>query len=204
MMEDGRVDGAGVHLGYVEWRPSQQPRGPAVLLLHGMSSNALFWLRVANQLKSRRVVAIDLRGHGRSDRPGDGYTAAVMAEDVARAIDALQLGPVLVAGHSWGAAVGLELSVRRPDIPSALVLIDGPTAGLSGRMGLASADEQMRPPPPCYRDLEEAEKDQARFLGDAWGEDPGRDRGRHPPSGAGARRRGGRDLGRQGDQRGGS
>ncbi len=142
-----------------------------MVLLHGMSSNALFWLRVARHLPTRRVVAIDLRGHGHSDRPSDGYTAAAMAADVARAIEVLALGAAVVVGHSWGAAVGLELSVRSQRSMAALVLIDGPTAALSGRMTFAEADEQMRPPPPCYHDLEEAERDQARFLGDAWGDD---------------------------------
>jgi pimeloyl-ACP methyl ester carboxylesterase len=171
IVEDKWVDAGGLRLSYVEWRPSAPPSGPTLLLLHGMSSNALFWLRVARHLQSRRVLAIDLRGHGRSDRPAAGYTAAVMAVDIGRAIEALELGPVVIGGHSWGAAVGLELCANRPDVASALVLIDGPTASLADCMTLELADTQMRPPAPCYVDLVEAERDQARFLGDAWRDD---------------------------------
>ncbi len=171
MFEEGSINGAGVRLSYVELRRPESTPSPALVLLHGMSSNALFWLRVARHVGSRRVVAIDLRGHGHSERPSAGYTAAVMATDVARAIEGLDLGPVVVAGHSWGAAVGLELCARRPAIASALVLIDGPTARLTDHMTYEQADSQMRPPAPCYGDLEEAERDQARFLGDAWGDD---------------------------------
>jgi pimeloyl-ACP methyl ester carboxylesterase len=170
-MEDRWVDGERTRLSYVEWHASSDSAGPTFVLLHGMSSNALFWLRVARQMPTRRVVAIDLRGHGHSERPSAGYTAAVMAEDVARAITALRLGEVVLAGHSWGSAVGLELSARHPGLTKALVLVDGPTASLSQHMSYELADCQMRPPAPCYREISEAEIDQARFLGAAWGED---------------------------------
>ena len=165
------MDVQDVRLGYVDWRPVGPSHGPVLVLLHGMSSNALFWTRVAGQLQNRHVVALDLRGHGHSDRPSSGYTAARMAADIASAIQALHLGAVVVVGHSWGAAVGLVLSSQWPDLASALVLVDGPTAHLSQRMTFAEADEQMRPPAPCYQDLLEAERGQARFLGGAWGAD---------------------------------
>jgi pimeloyl-ACP methyl ester carboxylesterase len=170
-VQDRSVEGAGIRLQYLDWRPADRTPRPAVVLLHGMSSNALFWGRVAHQLPEEHLIAIDLRGHGRSDRPNDGYNTETMAADVASAMTSLGLTHSVVVGHSWGAAVALVLAARWQQVTAALVLIDGPTASLSARMSLAQADEQMRPPPPCYAKIEDAENDQARFLGDAWGDD---------------------------------
>jgi pimeloyl-ACP methyl ester carboxylesterase len=171
-MEDRWVRGDGVTLRCVEWHLEQTSNGgPPLLLLHGMSSNALFWLRVAAELPQRRVLALDLRGHGHSDRPPQGYTAEVMAADVASAIRDLALAGLVVAGHSWGAAIALQLAATEPSLISRLALVDGPTASLAGRMSFEEADREMRPPSPCYRRPEEIDSDTERFLRDAWGND---------------------------------
>src|SRR5216683_3111680 len=67
---DGWLERDGVSLHYVEWRDeSSRGREPPVLLLHGLSSNARYWDRLARNLVGRRLIALDQRGHGLTGRP---------------------------------------------------------------------------------------------------------------------------------------
>src|SRR5205085_11353496 len=73
-MQEGFVERGGVRLHYLEWAPSAPvPREP-ILFLHGLSSNARFWERLAERLPERRLIALDQRSHGMSDRPAAGYS----------------------------------------------------------------------------------------------------------------------------------
>src|SRR5579884_313113 len=88
------------------------PSPTPLLLLHGLASASRIWDLVAPILaQDRRVVALDQRGHGRSEKPDAGYDfATIVADDVAAAAT-LGLGErFAVAGHSWGANVALELA----------------------------------------------------------------------------------------------
>ncbi len=170
-MADGFIERAGVRLHYVEWPAPTPQRPPAVFLLHGLSSNALVWSRLAPLLRGRRVVALDQRSHGLSDRPETGYSAAELVADAAHAITALDLGRPLVAGHSWGATVALELAATHPELASGLVFVDGPSTAMSGAMTWEEAANRMQPPLPVYPDLEGAAAVQHRYLGESWGED---------------------------------
>ncbi|MGH2517677.1 MAG: alpha/beta fold hydrolase, partial [Ktedonobacterales bacterium] len=113
-------------------------RAPApLLLLHGLASAARIWDLVAPILAhDRRVVALDQRGHGLSEKPDGGYDfASIVADDLAAA-DALDLGErFVVAGHSWGANVALELAAAHPDRVAALALVDGGFGMLRQRPG---------------------------------------------------------------------
>src|SRR5215469_10681171 len=98
-----------------------------LVLLHGLSSTADTWGLVAQQLCRRHLVlAFDLRGHGLSDQPVDGYDLVTIAEDVISAMARLGLGQVAVAGHGWGARVALTLAARHPALVSHLILVDCP------------------------------------------------------------------------------
>lgn len=135
---DGFVDAGPIRLRYREWAPSDGvASAPPLLLLHGLASSAHIWDLVApNLAQDRRVVALDQRGHGLSDKPDDGYDfASIVADDLA-AVDALGLGErFVVAGHSWGANVALELAAFRPERVAALLLIDGGFGMLRDRPG---------------------------------------------------------------------
>jgi pimeloyl-ACP methyl ester carboxylesterase len=76
---------------------------------------------------SHRVVNLDLPGHGDSDVPAgeDRLGVASFAEDAAALCDVLGLGPTVVVGHSGGAAVAVELAVRRPELVAAVAALDG-------------------------------------------------------------------------------
>ncbi|MFI5766365.1 MULTISPECIES: alpha/beta fold hydrolase [unclassified Streptomyces] len=113
--------------------PSPSPSGePAALLLHGLMGRAFHWAGTARWLgASRRVVALDQRGHGQSERPpttGPGSSVAYGREafvaDAEAAVEQLGLAPVTLIGHSMGALTAWQLAARRPDLVAALVICD--------------------------------------------------------------------------------
>ena len=171
VVEEGAFERAGVRLQWYEWRPDGPAREPALFLLHGLSSNGRFWERMVSHLGGRRIVALDQRSHGLSDRPESGYELDELVADAAAAIHELGLGRPLVAGHSWGAAVALALASEHPELAAGLVVIDGATSSFSRFMTWEQASERMQPPLPTYRDLEEAATATRGYLGDSWGED---------------------------------
>ena len=171
-MDQGWVERDGIRLHYLEWRPAEPSAGdPSLLLLHGLSSNARVWERTARLLPGRRIVALDQRSHGPSDRPATGNTLDDLVADAARAVAALGLGRPLVVGHSWGAAVALALTSAHSELTSGLVLVDGPVASFSRFMTWEEAAHRMQPPLPTYDGLEEAVAAQAGWIEGAWGDD---------------------------------
>lgn len=106
--------------------------GAPALLLHGFSDDGSCWASTAARFTSlgRRVVAPDARGHGRTPLlAGDEFTAAGRLADVERLAKVLELGNVVVVGHSMGAVTAMHLAADRPDLVRATVLIDPPLTG---------------------------------------------------------------------------
>ena len=174
----GWLDRDGVRLHYLEWTPEgDDAAGPAVLLQHGLSSNARYWERMAQPLGRRRLVALDQRGHGLTGRPPhgpalpDGYAMDALLEDAAFAISELGMGNPVVAGHSWGAAVALELVGTRPGIASGLVFIDGPVQSASNLFSWEDAQRVMQPPLPRFASFADAVAESQRDFEGAWGDD---------------------------------
>jgi pimeloyl-ACP methyl ester carboxylesterase len=120
---------------HVRHRPGLRSR--AFLLVHGLTSNAGQWDDVADRLaaEGHPVYAVDLRGHGRSDRPDEGHDTATAASDVAAVTTALGLRGLVVAGHSWGASVALRLAALHPDLVAGLALVDGGWVDFAGAVG---------------------------------------------------------------------
>lgn len=121
------------------------------LLVHGLASNARLWDGVARRLAAagHEVVAVDLRGHGRSEETDDGYDTATAAADLAALVSGLgwtgEREPV-VAGQSWGGNVVLTLAAEHGDV-AAIALVDGGWIHLSDRF--PTFDEcwaQLAPP----------------------------------------------------------
>ena len=126
---------------YLEWH-SPIAEGEAIeqkniLLLHGLTSCAQTWSFVAPLLSTRfNVYAMDLRGHGDTDKPDNGYDIDTLCEDVASFIETLGLQNTVVAGHSWGASVAARLAAYRPDLVSHLMMIDGGFMSPGRRAGM--------------------------------------------------------------------
>ncbi len=99
-----------------------QPDQPAIVLIHGAGGNHLHWPHQLRRLKSYRVFAPDLPGHGKSSGLGeqaiDKY-AAVVADWMA----AIELEQAVIVGHSMGGAIAQTMAVQFPQLVSKLVLI---------------------------------------------------------------------------------
>jgi pimeloyl-ACP methyl ester carboxylesterase len=103
------LDLDGFRLAYREW--GAPGATDSVVLIHGITSSSLSWVRVAPALADRfRVVAMDLKGHGDSGRPASGYQLADQAREVDRLCEGLGLAEPIVIGHSWGGAIALILA----------------------------------------------------------------------------------------------
>jgi pimeloyl-ACP methyl ester carboxylesterase len=113
---------------------------PSTLLLHGITSSALSWMRVGPALANRyRVYALDMRGHGDSIKPSKGaYSLRHTADDAAAFIDFLGLERPLLIGHSWGGSTAMILASgaesQKLVPPFSQVILEDPAHnfGLSG------------------------------------------------------------------------
>jgi pimeloyl-ACP methyl ester carboxylesterase len=174
---DGWLERDGIPLHYLEWKPDEPGPDAPVLLLHGLSSNAHYWDRLATHLGDRRLVALDQRGHGLTGRPPRrppvpaGFAMEELIEDAVLVIEALDLGRPVLAGHSWGATVALELAARRSSLISALAFVDGPIQSASNLFSWEEAQGFMQPPLPRYTTFAEAIDDSRRDFDGAWADD---------------------------------
>ncbi len=117
----------GARLAYHEW----PGRGPTLLCVHGITANCHAWDRWAEQLApDYRVIALDLRGRGESDKP-PAYPVEVHQDpscyprDLDRVLHALRLETVSYLGHSLGAMIGVLFATSYPQRVRSLVLVDG-------------------------------------------------------------------------------
>lgn len=132
------VDIDAIRLHYLEWDPQgscsaeQEEQALSsdeipIVLLHGLGATADTWRLAAQDLcHEHLVVAFDLRGHGESAKPAEGYDLTTVAEDVIQGMATLGLGQVALVGHGWGARVSLVIAARHPALISHLVLVDCP------------------------------------------------------------------------------
>ncbi|MCC7077243.1 MAG: alpha/beta hydrolase [Acidimicrobiia bacterium] len=98
--------------------------GPPLVLVHGFTGTHEDWMDHVDWLaESWRVVTYDHRGHGRSGRT-DRYSLDLLRDDLAVLLDALDVGPAVLLGHSMGGMVVQELALRDPARATALVLMD--------------------------------------------------------------------------------
>jgi pimeloyl-ACP methyl ester carboxylesterase len=98
---------------------------PAFVFVHGWTCNHTFFApQAAHFARRHRVVSVDLRGHGESDKPQGPYPIAAYADDLAYLIEQLGLGPVVAVGHSSGGMTVLQLAAAYPDRVAAIVMVD--------------------------------------------------------------------------------
>lgn len=121
---DALIEANGLEFHYHEWGDTRSRH--AILLLHGFGQTSTAWDETAADLaREYRVIAIDQRGHGRSQRaPDRDYTRATQVEDLEALIEALGLRSVTLVGHAMGGANAICYAAEHPDVVSALVVIE--------------------------------------------------------------------------------
>jgi pimeloyl-ACP methyl ester carboxylesterase len=116
-----QVDGVRVH-----HQDAGPENGPAIILIHGFCASTLVWSEVFLPLASAgfRVIAVDLLGHGFSEKPKDGeYTIEAQARMVLRLMDQLGIERATLAGSSYGGAIAASIALDYPERVEKLVLV---------------------------------------------------------------------------------
>jgi len=122
----------------VTWSNVAESPGVPLLLIHGLASNARLWDGAARTLATmgHAVTAIDLRGHGLSDKPNTGYDMSTIADDISDVLLSVngynnpQNKPILL-GQSWGGNIVVECAHRHGALLRGVVAVDGGTIELS-------------------------------------------------------------------------
>lgn len=103
--------------------------GIPVVFVHGYGGNAEQWLAQLDHLRpTRRAVALDVRGHGRSSPPAsvDGYSVDGLVADIAAVVDSLRLTRFVLVGHSMGGSAVMGYAAAHPDRVAGLVMVGAP------------------------------------------------------------------------------
>lgn len=116
---------SGVRMAYVEFG---DPNGKPLLLIHGYTDSSRTWTNIAPYLKGRRLIAVDLRGHGDSSVPNCCFSVPEIANDVSEFITARNLGKIDVMGHSLGSMTAQYLAAFHPDQVDNLILVGSTSA----------------------------------------------------------------------------
>jgi pimeloyl-ACP methyl ester carboxylesterase len=110
--------------------------GSPIVLIHCFSCAINWWDGMVPILeRNHRVIALDLLGHGGSEKPGSGYTPPNQAKVVAEALDRLQVSGATVVGHSLGGSVTAALAEQDPELVGRAVIIDMPPDNSYGDLG---------------------------------------------------------------------
>ena len=127
-----------MNLRALHWSDPVSSSGIPIVLIHGLASNCRLWDGAARALATmgHGVIALDLRGHGRSDKPETGYGVDEVARDVVDIIRTLSRDNApwkrpLVIGQSWGGNVVIEIAARHSAEVRGVVAVDGGTIDLS-------------------------------------------------------------------------
>ncbi len=120
----------GVRLHTVTWGSATTHNKTPIVLVHGLASNAMLWEGAALAMCAlgHLVIAVDLRGHGLSEKPETGYDMQTVTQDLAGLLREIQqdgfVNPV-ICGQSWGGNVVLELAHTYPELVRGVVCVDG-------------------------------------------------------------------------------
>ena len=126
----------------------------SLIFVHGWCCDHTYFAPQFEHFRRKhRVVAVDLRGHGQSDKPHHSYTMEAFADDLAWMCDQLGVEKPVVIGHSMGAIGAFDLACRYPTLPSAIVMLDAALALPAGaRAAAPHLMEELRGPE--YREVQ--------------------------------------------------
>jgi pimeloyl-ACP methyl ester carboxylesterase len=131
-----------VHIDYRMWGNGQ----PAVVLIHGWACDENYWSAQVDALKSKyTVVAINLAGHGASERNRTDWSIGNYGEDVATVVRQLQNRQIVLVGHSMGADVALEAARRIGDRVIGIIAVDSLKSIGLAPMKPQEIDRQLAP-----------------------------------------------------------
>ena len=152
--------------------------GPAIVLIHGITSSGRTWERVVPALaKHHTVIAPDLLGHGESAKPRGDYSLGAYASGVRDLLVALDIPRATVVGHSLGGGIAMQLSYQFPERIERLVLVDSGGLGREVNLMLRAATlpgSEYVLPLLCATPVRDAARTVSRALG-ALGLKPGAD-----------------------------
>ncbi len=152
-MNETTMEANGLQFHYQEWGDARSRH--AVVLLHGFAETKAAWEETAIDLaREYRVVAVDQRGYGRSQRATDrDYTRATQVEDLEAIIAGLGLRSVTLVGHGMGGANAICYAAEHPDVVSALIVIE--TAPEVLRSGVENLRRLLVTAPSVFDGLDE-------------------------------------------------
>jgi len=117
-----KAKGNGIQIQLTVW----EGKGKPILCIHGLTANSRFWDCLASALSPQhKIIAMDLRGRGLSDKPLTGYSIDHHCKDVLALMDDLGLKRPVLMGHSLGAFISLVFAAQHPDRVDRLILVDG-------------------------------------------------------------------------------
>jgi len=113
------IDGLNIH-----FRDSQAMEKPVLLLVHGYSSSMAVWNSNFEALKKEfRVIAVDLKGFGDSDKLSGDYSQFAHSKILLKLLERLKVDEFHLAAHSWGASVALSMALKAPKRVKSLILM---------------------------------------------------------------------------------
>ena len=120
------LENKSVKIAYMDVRPTGSSNGKTIILFHGKNFNGYYWKDVIPFLagKGYRVIAPDLLGWGRSDKPDVHYSFHMLAAINRMLLDSLKIDSAIVLGHSMGGMVAIRFALLYPALVSKLVLED--------------------------------------------------------------------------------
>jgi pimeloyl-ACP methyl ester carboxylesterase len=128
-----------LHLGGGEMQVVEHgpKKASPIVLIHCFSCAIDWWNRMMPLIdRDHRVVAVDLLGHGGSEKPTSGYTPPNQADLIAEALNELGVRDAVVAGHSLGGSVAVALAERSPQLVRKVMIIDTPPDHSGSSLGL--------------------------------------------------------------------
>lgn len=135
------LDGARIH--YVSYGQGQE----ALVLIHGWSCNLGYWRdQIPDLAKRSRVVAIDLPGHGLSDKPEVAYTMDLFARAVDAVLRDAGVERAVLVGHSMGTPVARQFYRKYPQKTLAIVIVDGSLRTFGDKKMMAGFIDSFRGP----------------------------------------------------------
>jgi len=117
-----KVKGDGVEINLAVWEGTGKP----IICIHGITANCRCWDVVASALYPEyRIIAMDLRGRGGSEKPPSGYSLEHHLEDINSLMGDMGIERAVIMGHSLGAFISLAFGAKHPERVDRIILVDG-------------------------------------------------------------------------------